>query len=199
MPEKGDVQVPGGGNKKADPTSLGADKARTAAASNDAALDEGYTRSFLGPSPTPLTLGKSPSGRLGGGLLGPVLNRRSGMDSWNLGTRAAKTQQFFINRSKVAKTERLKATRDASGGGAKSETEPTEKNSASGRMERRRAFIGSFTPVVPTLGINATGTFIGPFKFSPLEWRGAFPILRLKSWNSISSAAHYINEEEEGR
>lgn len=208
MSEKGDVQVPGGGNEKADPTSLGSDKARKAAAENDARLPEGYTRSFLGPAPTSASLGRSPtSASLTGGKPGATLGSPLRQ---TFGAKSSFNVDLKKYEDKARQTERVGLARDMRGGGAKSGLRPKEKNnSAYGRIPysryrhdvmagpRAKLYIGGVTPSIPAMGIDGTGLHLGPFRFLPLEWRGAFPVLRLKQWYSIGNSATFINEEEE--
>lgn len=214
MSEKGDVQVPGGGNEKADPTSLGVDKARKSSASNDAKLPENYTPSFLGPAPASSTLGRPTSSTLGtptsasltGGIPGSILGRVQGQ------TLGGSSFNVDVSRfkDKARQTERIGLQRDMRGGGAKSGLRPKEKNnSAYGRIPysryrhdvmggpKAKVYVGNPTPSIPTMGVDGTGLHLGPFRFLPLEWRGAFPVLRLRQWYSIGNGATFINEEEE--
>lgn len=181
MAEDRDVQVPGGGNKKADPTSLSA----------------------LPPYLRPNKL--SESGQLGvSRTLGTQAAKEMGKGQMpSLGSQAASSAKATLD---VAKTERLA---DLHGGGAKSKLRPRQKKfSASGRVpysdyeydalngHNAGIYIGEVTPAVPTMGIDATGMKLGPFKFLPLEWKGAFPVLKLRQWHSPLPSATFLNSEE---
>ena len=103
--------------------------------------------------------------------------------------------------SKAVKTEQVSAQREMGGRGAKSGIKSYQKNSAFGRgldSPLGKAAVGGMQHMIPQMGLNVTGMHLGAFRFAPITWRGAFPVLNLKQWDSAVSASYTNLEEEEG-
>jgi hypothetical protein len=98
-------------------------------------------------------------------------------------------------------TERIPPQRDLSGGGAKSGIKPYKKSvSAFGRSDSplARAAVGGMKNMIPTMGLSVAGISLGPFRFAPITYQGAFPVLNLRQWDKAMTASYVNLEDEQG-
>jgi hypothetical protein len=110
----------------------------------------------------------------------------------------ANLQSYDVGPQQVTKTERIPPQRDVSGGGAKSVIKPYKNSgSAFGRSESRLAqvAVGGMKNMIPTMGLSVAGISLGPFRFAPVTYQGAFPVLNLRQWDRAMTAS-YINLED---
>jgi hypothetical protein len=113
----------------------------------------------------------------------------------------ANLQSYDVGPKPVTKTERIPPQRDLSGGGAKSGIKPYKKSvSAFGRTDSplARAAVGGMKNMIPTMGLSVAGISLGPFRFAPITYQGAFPVLNLRQWDKAMTASYINLEDEQG-
>jgi hypothetical protein len=113
----------------------------------------------------------------------------------------ANLQSYDVGSRPVIKTERIPPQRDVSGGGAKSVIKPYKNSvSAFGRTDSplARAAVGGMKNMIPTMGLSVAGISLGPFRFSPVTYQGAFPVLNLRQWDRAMTASYINLEDEQG-
>lgn len=135
---------------------------------------------------------------------------RAAMQSLNdFGSRDSIERSYGPNA--IPKTKQAPPKKDLSGGGAKSGTTPSKKNSSYGRGDPTfksfspkvfkegfyKAAVASAKHFIPQYGLFGTGFHGGAIRIQPMSWKGAFPILSIQQFDAASASSTYEAKEEE--
>jgi hypothetical protein len=135
---------------------------------------------------------------------------RAAMQSLNdFGSRDSIERSYGPNA--IPKTKQAPPKKDLSGGGAKSGTNPSKKNSSYGRGDPTfkqfspqvfkegfyKAAVSSAKHFIPQYGLFGTGFHGGAIRIQPMSWIGAFPILKIQQYDASPAASTYETKEEE--